>query len=315
MSRGSPAGAVCPRGGGRGDGTGANRLLAGLAALLLGAAWLLAPPGAAAQEPPGLDAIEAAADSGLADSARAMLDRWSAERSEGAAPEERARARYLRARLTPDADSAASRYLDVALAGRPGYGDRAWLRLAQLRLAAGEPARALEVLDRLRTDFPASELATESWLWTGHARRASGREAEACEAWRRALESSSAGEDPVRRRARAALEGCGGSGAGREPEAGAGGDPAAEGPSGAAAADTVWVVQLGAFRDRAAAEKLRDAAGERAPDVELAIVPPGPDDDLYRVQTRPPGDRASARSLHDELESRQLAAIVVRTDP
>ena len=44
------------------------------AVLLAGAACLLAPAGAVAQDPPALDAIEAAADSGYTDSARAMLD-------------------------------------------------------------------------------------------------------------------------------------------------------------------------------------------------------------------------------------------------
>ncbi len=286
--------------------------------LLPGAAWLSTPGLASAQEAPGLDRIRAAADSGLADSARAMLERWRAERSSEAGPEEQASARFLRARLTRDADSAASRYLRVAMEGVPGYGDRAWLRLAQLRLAAGEPARAAEVLERLRSDYPATELAARSWLWTGHARRASGQAPEACAAWRRAVDAAPGAPDdePVRRRARAALEGCG-SEAAEGPEAGAAteGDPAAPAAGDTAAAASGWVVQLGAFRDRAAAEKLRSAAGERAPDVELVIVPPGPDGELYRVQTRPPGDRASARSLHDEFESRQLAAIVVRTDP
>lgn len=285
--------------------------------LLSGAAWLSAPGAVSAQEAPELDRIRAAADSGLADSARAMLERWRAERSAEAGPEEQASARFLRARLTRDADSAASRYLRVAMEGAPGYGDRAWLRLAQLRLAAGEPARAAEVLSRLRSDYPATELAARSWLWTGHARRASGQQAEACAAWRRAADAASGASDdePVRRRARAALEACG-SGAEEEPEAGeaTAGDSAAP-AAGDTTAASGWAVQLGAFRDRAAAEKLRSAAGERAPDVELVIVRPGPDGELYRVQTRPPGDRASARSLHDEFESRQLAAIVVRTDP
>lgn len=292
--------------------------------LLAGAACLLAPVGAVAQDPPALEAIEAAADSGYTDSARAMLDRWQEVRGRDPSPEERTRASFLRARLTRDADSAASRYLRVAVDGGPGYGDRAWLRLAQLRLAAGEPGRALQVLDRLRTDYPTTALTAESWLWTGHARRASGQGEEACDAWRRAVATAGPDGAPVRRRARAALDGCGSAAATDESdradeadEAGdAGADPAPEGaPADSAARRSGWVVQLGAFRHRSGAEKLRSTVGERVSDVELVIVPPGPDEKLHRVQTFPPGDRASARSLADQLESRQISAIVVRTRP
>ena len=293
---------------------------AALAAFVGFVAVVAAPRPAAAQGASALDAVEAAADSGRADSARAVLDRWFASRSESASPRQRTRARFLRARLTRDADSAASRYLRVAMQGVPGYGDRAWLRLAQLRLAAGEPARAMQVLERLRSDYPATGLTARSWLWTGHARRAAGQGAEACAAWRRALETAASGEDAVRRRARSAAEGCGAASADdagpADDAADAPADSAAPGPADdTGARRSGWVVQLGAFRDRSGAEKLVSTVGERVPDVELVIVPPGPDRELHRVQTRPPGDRASARRLADELESRQLSAIVVRTGP
>ncbi len=285
-------------------------------------ACLWTPADVAAQEPPALDVIEAAADSGYTDSARAMLNRWRAAREDGAAPEQRTRASFLRARLTRDADSAASRYLRVAVDGTPGYGDRAWLRLAQLRLAAGEPGRALQVLNRLRSDYPSTGLTARSWLWTGHARRAAGQGEEACAAWRRALGAAGPDAGEVRRGARAALEGCG-SEAARADEAaageGAGSDSVApqpgEPPADSAAPRSGWVVQLGAFRHRSGAEKLKRTVGERVSGVELVIVPPGPEEELFRVQTFPPGDRASARSLGDELESRQISAIVVRTRP
>jgi len=297
---------------------------AAAAVLLAAAAVLLVPAGALAQDPPALDAIEAAADSGYTDSARAMLDRWREAREGDASPEQRTRASFLRARLTRDADSAASRYLRVAVDGGPGYGDRAWLRLAQLRLAAGEPGRALQVLDRLRSDYPTTGLTAESWLWTGHARRASGQGEEACAAWRRAVETAGPDGAPVRRRARAALDGCGSAAAAEDSDRAEGADeagdaeadPAPEGaPADTAARRSGWVVQLGAFRHRSGAEKLRRTVGERVPDVELVIVPPGADEKLHRVQTFPPGDRASARSLAEDLESRQISAIVVRTRP
>lgn len=270
-------------------------------AAVLFALWgalLAAPRTAAAQEAPPLDRIESAADSGRVDSARAMLERWTEARAGDAGSEARLRARYLRARLTSDADSAADLYLKAAVAGGAGVGDRAWLRLAQLRLAAGEPERALRVLDRLRSDYPATALTAESWLWTGHAHRAAGREEAACGAWRRAEETARSREEDLRRRAREALSAC-------------------EAPTGVAA-DTVdagWAVQLGAFRERAGAESLRRVAGKRISGVEFLVVSPGPDEELFRVRTRPLGDRAAARRLAERIESRQLSAIVVRTGP
>lgn len=291
-------------------------------ALLLAAASAAAPPPAAAQEAPGLDRVEAAADSGLADSARAMLERWLEERAAGASPDARARAEFLRARLTRDADSAASRYLRAAVDGGAGYGDRAWLRLAQLRLAGGEYRRALRVLDRLRSDYPSTDLTAESWLWTGHARRAAGEDAWACAAWERALESAVTSDGEVRRRAREAMSGCGAAAAPGEGAAAGGGKdrppPADTTPRGVpdtAATRSGWVVQLGAFRDRTGAEKLRRAVGEQVPEADPVVVSAGPEGELYRVQTRPPTGRAAARDLARELESRQFSVILVRIGP
>lgn len=277
-----------------------------LAPLALGA-LLAAPSTGAAQDAPDLDRVEAAADSGRADSARAMLDRWFEARGGEAGREAEGRARFLRARLTSDADSAADLYLRVAMDDAAGVGDRAWLRLAQLRVAGGEPERAIRVLDRLRSDYPATDLTAESWLWTGHARRAAGRADGACAAWRRAAEAAGSPDGELGRRARDALSACGadGSAAAAGPETAAPGDSASSG----------WAVQVGAFRDRAGAESLRRAVGERVPDADLVIVPPGPGEELFRVRTRSLGDRADARRLADELESRRLSAIVVRTDP
>lgn len=273
---------------------------------------------AAAQGAPTLDRVEAAADSGRVDSARAMLERWYARRSEEAPPRARHRARFLGARLTADADSAAERYLRVAVDGGAEYGDRAWLRLAQLRLAEGEPERALRALDRLRSDYPGSGTEAESWLWTGHARRAAGRPEGACSAWRRAARAAEGAERPVARRARRALGSCP-EGAAEEAEpARAAADSVARDADRAPAADSArsgWAVQLGAFSARANAERLRRTVGERVPAEELAIVPPGPGDELFRVQTRPPTDRSAARRLHRDLEARGVSSIVVRIRP
>lgn len=307
-------------------------LATGAAAALAAAALALAAPrGAEGQEAPALDRVEAAADSGRADRARSLLERWFESRAGEASPEARTRAEFLRARLTSDADSAARIYLRAAVDGGAGYGDRAWLRLAQLRLAAGEHRKALQALDRLRSDYPATDLTAESWLWTGRARRAAGEDAWACSAWERALEAAGSADGRIRRRVREALGGCGGAAAdaagaasGERPAdpspapdsvAPAPADSAGPTPPDTAAPRSGWVVQLGAFRDRSGAEKLRRAVGEAIPDADPVVVSAGPDGELYRVQTRPPTDRAAARELARELEARQFSVILVRIGP
>ncbi|MDX1396121.1 MAG: hypothetical protein R3195_17200, partial [Gemmatimonadota bacterium] len=104
-----------------------------------------------------LDRIEEAIEAGRLDGVRAELDGWL-DGAEDASPEDRGRARYLRARLYLDADSARSEYLDVALDGRSSYGARAWLRLAQLDLSRGQTERAIESLERLRADYSRSDV-------------------------------------------------------------------------------------------------------------------------------------------------------------
>lgn len=290
-----------------------RRAARSLSRLLPVALVLAAPAPALAQEAPTLDRVEAAADSGRVDSARAMLERWRADRSEGASARALSRARFLRARLTADADSAAERYLRVAVEGTGAYGDRAWLRVAQLRLAGEEPERALRALERLRSDYPGTDLTAESWLWTARAREVAGSAAEACSAWRRTRETAPASGRSVRRQAREALRACdAGEARAAADTAARAGEPAA---APADAARSGWAVQLGAFSEHANAERLRRAVGERVSEAELVIVPPGAEDELFRLQTRPPTDRSAARRLARELEARGISAFAVRVRP
>jgi hypothetical protein len=113
-------------------------------------------PDLRAQASPALDAVERAADAGELAAARRLLTDWfgseeAADRSANAG-----RARFLRARLTEDLDSARVDYLWVAVRGDDRYGASARLRLAQLYLAEGRLDRAADDLDRLRADFPGS---------------------------------------------------------------------------------------------------------------------------------------------------------------
>lgn len=163
-----------------------------------------------AQSPvsPDLSRMEAAVDAGALDGLRAELDRWLSAAT-AATPEDIGRARFLRARLLADADSSRDAYLAIAMDGRSSYGARAWLRLAQFELARGEPARAVEDLERLRADYPRSQVIAASWYWTGRAEESGGGFGAACAAFDRAsAEARSAGDALTGERAAVASEVC-----------------------------------------------------------------------------------------------------------
>ncbi len=221
-------------------------------------------PDLRAQASPALDAVERAADAGELAAARRLLTDWfgseeAADRSANAG-----RARFLRARLTEDLDSARVDYLWVAVRGDDRYGASARLRLAQLYLAEGRLDRAADDLDRLRADFPGSPEVLSSWLWTGNVRFAAGDATGACAAWERAA-SGATGEGSGEDRALAvsALEMCG--------------RPPLE------ALPATFSVQLGAFRSREAASDLRTRL--TATGVSARLVEPEDPTGLYRVRS------------------------------
>jgi hypothetical protein len=230
--------------------------------VLLGSA--AAPPSALAQGVPSLDAVERAADIGDTAEARGLLARWF--ESEAALDREAdvGRARFLRARLAADMDSARVDYLWVAIRGDGRYGAASRMRLAQLYIAEGRLDRAEADLERLRADFPDSPLIASSWLWTGNVRSAAGDGAGACAAWERVVaapaRSVSADDRALVQRA---LEGCG------------------EAPPAATTAG--FTVQLGAFTSREAALDLRNrvvAQGTTA-----RVLDPEDPDGLFRVRS------------------------------
>ena len=177
-------------GGRPGRAPGRVRALALLAGSLM---WgLVAPPAARAGQPAeqaaapvDLEILAARVETGSLEGAAEAIGRWFATRAETAAPGEVLRARYLRARLFADPDSARAELLSIAMEGGAAYGARAWLRLAQLDLARGEPARAAADLERLRADHPRSAEAAGSWYWTARTFEARGLLDPACEAWER----------------------------------------------------------------------------------------------------------------------------------
>lgn len=277
--------------------------------LLACAAFLVAPPPAAAQSSSSaasLEAAVAAADSGEVERARQMLDAWIATRQGSAPADQRDRARFLEARLTQDPDSARRLYARLAVEASSEIGARARLRLAQLRLARGETDAALGDLELVRADFPGSPAAAESWIWTGRAHRAAGAGAAACRAFGRAERAAAgAGLSDLRNEAEEARAACDGGGA-------VPGAPAEEvGGRSGAAAGARWVVQLGAFQDRSAAEDLRERAEEAGFQARIVTTPDRPG--LHRIRVGRFGDRAAAEAVARRLEERGFRALITES--
>lgn len=267
---------------------------------------------ARAQEAPeaGLDAVEAAADSGRLERARGLLAAWRDERASGAGAGPLAHADFLAARLATDADSARRLYARLAVEAGGEIAGRARLRLAQLHLVEGRPEPALRQLELVRSDFPGEALADEAWLWTGRARLASGDTSGACPALRRA--AGAGGE--LRDRAARAGGGCGLDDPGDAVAAAP--DTAADGAAGdrdaGEAAAVRWTVQLGAFRDTAAAAAVRERAREAG--WEARRVPDGPDG-LHRVRVGGWPDRSGAEEAARSLEEDGFRVLVVEARP
>ncbi|MFW6193320.1 MAG: SPOR domain-containing protein [Gemmatimonadota bacterium] len=169
------------------------------------------------------------------------------------------------------------------------------LRLGQLRLAGGREDRALRDLERLRADFPGHPLVTESWFWTGLARRAAGRPDEACEALLRAARDAEASDrDGLAVRARDEARVCG------EDEAASSDEAAA----------SSWTVQIGAFSTRDGAEGQVDRLDREGHDGRLVTG----DDGLVRVRVGRFAREADAERLADRLEASGFDAVVVSAD-
>jgi tetratricopeptide (TPR) repeat protein len=212
--------------------------------------------------------------------ARTELDRWFSANQETAPRADVVRARYLRARLTSDADSARSEYLWVAVDGRSEYSAAAWLRLAQLSLVENDPQRAGQDLERLRADYPESVWVADSWYWSGVALESSGDLEGACDAWDRARGTRSLDPD-VRARLDASTVSC-------------------EAPG------LRWTVQLGAFRDVDTAAELSARASSAGFPARVAE-----EDGLYKVRVGRFASPAAAREMADRLKAGSFPDAVV----
>ena len=243
----------------------------------------------AAAQSSSLDIVEAALDSGQVEAARVELDRWFGDNGEDAAVEQLARARFLRGRMTADADSAEIDYIWVAIDGGGPYAAEAWLKLAQLRLMRGEATRAAGDLERLRADYPDSPALAESWLWSGFTLEAAGDLAAACEAWGRATDlATEPGDASVRAQAELSLKTC-------SPQAGQ------------------YTVQLGAFREQGAAAAVRQRV--EATGLTARIEGPDGSSDWYRVRSGHFTSKEQAEDVARGLTERGFEAIVVTSSP
>lgn len=250
-----------------------------LCAALLGCGGTAGLRGQAPASAPSEEVLvraERALDAGRVEEARRELAPWLDGR-EAPSP----RARYLRARLTEDGASAREEYLWVAVDGDPDYAPRAWLRLAQLDLLEGAPERALEELERLRSDYPNSARVPESWLWTGLALEASGDLPGACRAWERAAAGPDrAGDREVAARARSARTACEGG--------------------------LRVAVQLGAFESESAARRLGERAVEAEFEARVERI-----DGLWRVRVGRFAAAESARRTAERLRRAGFSAVIV----
>lgn len=259
-------------------------------ALFLAAGACLAPS-VAAQPGDVLDSVERAADLGQTQEARQLLQGWFASPGATDRQADVERARFLRARLTADLDSARVDYLWVAVRGDERYGAAARLRLAQMYAAEGRLDRAEEDLARMRADFPGNPLTFTSWLWTGNVRSAAGDPSGACAAWETAasLQGSPASQSD-RELVRSALESCRDTGT-------------------AAVATETFSVQLGAFSSRETAEEVRNrvvASGRAA-----RVLEPAEPGGLYRVRSGRFSGRDEAARHAEGLAAAGFESIVV----
>jgi cell division septation protein DedD len=160
----------------RGTAARAPRIACALAApLCLGA---LAPP-ARAQDNPAIRAAVQLAAEGHGDSARTIVATELTKARAGSP--NYVEALYWHGRLATSSDSAENDLRHVALDySTSKWADDALLQLAELAMAAGNPTSALQLVQRLRSDYPGSPLQPRAALWGGRAAFDLGDPAAAC---------------------------------------------------------------------------------------------------------------------------------------
>jgi cell division septation protein DedD len=133
----------------------------------------------AAQDNPALRAAVQLAAEGRGDSARRIVALELAKTTPGAPAY--VEALYWRGRLAATGDSGERDLRRVAIEySTSRWADQALLQLAQLAMAAGNSSGALQLAERLRSDYPTSALRGRAALWAGRAAFEAGDPATAC---------------------------------------------------------------------------------------------------------------------------------------
>jgi hypothetical protein len=148
-----------------------------VAAVLVGAGASVRP--LLGQDNPALRAAVQLAADGRGDSARRIVALELAKASPGAPAY--VEALYWRGRLAATGDSGERDLRRVAIEySTSRWADQALLQLTQLAMAAGNSAGALQLAERLRSDYPTSTLRGRAALWAGRAAFESGDPSTAC---------------------------------------------------------------------------------------------------------------------------------------
>lgn len=157
---------------------GARRIRWSVLGAGLWCAWAPVRPCLAQDNPALRTAVQLAAE-GRGDSARHLVAAELAKASPG--DPAYVEALYWRGRLAASGDSAERDLRRVAIEySTSPYADEALLQLAQLAMAAGNSAGALQLAQRLRNDYPTSPLRGRAALWAGRAAFEAGDPATAC---------------------------------------------------------------------------------------------------------------------------------------
>ncbi len=152
------------------------RVRIAIAVLLCGGAAVR--PAAGQDNPTIRVAVQLAAE-GRGDSARKIVAAELAKARPGG--NAYVEALYWRGRLATSGDSAESDLRHVALDySNSKWADDALLQLAELAMAAGNPTGALQLAQRLRSDYPGSALRPRAALWGGRAEFDLGDPVAAC---------------------------------------------------------------------------------------------------------------------------------------
>jgi len=138
------------------------------AALTLVLLLVFAPAGMRAQDNPAIQAAVRLAGEGRGDEAWRLVNAELAKARVGEPAY--IEALYWRARLTASGDSAERDLRRIAIEYPTSrWADHALLQLAQLAMAAGNPVSAFALAQRLRSDYPDSDLRPRAALWAGRA--------------------------------------------------------------------------------------------------------------------------------------------------